>query len=49
MPGWNCTVDCQHVNIQKRCSGAPTPVVCETSFTQAVDIDSDFVIDHYTQ
>ena len=49
MPGWNCTVDCQHINIQKRCQNAPTPVSCQTSFQQAVDIDSDFVMDHYTQ
>ena len=33
MPGWNCTVDCQHVNIQKRCANAPMGAVnCVTSF-----------------
>ena len=49
MPGWNCTVDCQHVNVNRRCAEAPTPVTCNVSFVQAVDVDSDFVIDHYTQ
>ena len=48
--GWNCTVDCQVVDVKKRCANAPLgSIACLTSFKQAVDIDSDFVMDHYIQ
>ena len=46
--GWNCTIQCQVVNIPRRC--AEKNITCNTTFIQAIEFDSKRgFVDHYSQ
>ena len=47
IPGWTCTVNCQVVNIDRRCTYFGK--TCSVSFTQGVDLITSVNMDHYFQ